>query len=43
MGQAVIDGNHLRHGRIPEVEEKEREVNGCRTLIGLDSDDMGLR
>ena len=43
MGQAVIDANHLPDCRIPEVEEKERELNGCRTLIGLDSDDIGLR
>lgn len=41
MGQAVVDLNLLPVCSILEVEEKERELNQCRTLAGLgSSDDM---
>lgn len=37
MGRAVIDVSHPPNCRTPEVEEKERGLNRCRSLVGLES------
>ena len=39
MGQAVVDLNLLPICWILEVEKKERELNRCRTLAGLERSD----